>query len=78
MSVGDRLVLYTDGIAEVKSKAGEFFGDQRLESLIGTHAEESPDALADHIVDSVLKWSGRSTGRPLDDDLTLVVADLRA
>ncbi len=31
---GDRLLLYTDGITEARSPAGEFFGEQRLADFI--------------------------------------------
>ena len=73
---GDRLVLYTDGLVEARSRAGEFYGDQRLEALIKAHAGSSPQFSADQIVDSVIKWSGKSGGRSLDDDLTLIIADV--
>ena len=33
---GDRLLLYTDGITEARSPAGEFFGEQRLADFISS------------------------------------------
>ncbi|MGA9118186.1 MAG: PP2C family protein-serine/threonine phosphatase [Bacteroidota bacterium] len=73
---GDRLVLYTDGVVETRNKAGEFYGDDRLEALVSGHSDDSPEVFADQIVEQVIKWSGRSGGRSLDDDLTLIVADV--
>lgn len=73
---GDRLVLYTDGLIETKGKTGEFYGDKRLEALIKSSSGEAPEFTADRIVEQVIKWSGRSAGRSLDDDLTLIVADV--
>ncbi|MGA9120405.1 MAG: PP2C family protein-serine/threonine phosphatase, partial [Bacteroidota bacterium] len=76
LAKGDRLVLYTDGLTETQSKSGEFYGDRRLETLINAHSDDSPELSADHIVEQVVKWSRRSGGRSLDDDLTLIVADV--
>jgi len=76
LAKGDRLVLYTDGLIETRSRTGEFFGDDRLEALIKAHAGDSPDLTADGIVEHLMKWSGRSGGRSLDDDLTLIVVDV--
>ena len=73
---GDRLILYTDGVVETKNKAGEFYGDNRLEALVKAQAGDSPEACANQIVGQVIKWSGRSGGGSLDDDLTLIVVDL--
>ena len=73
---GDRLVLYTDGLIEAKSRAGEFYGDQRLEVLVKSQSDDSPEKAADRIVGQIVSWSGRSTGRSPDDDLTLVIMDI--
>jgi sigma-B regulation protein RsbU (phosphoserine phosphatase) len=73
---GDRLVLYTDGIIETKNKNGEFFGDNHLEALIKTHTHDSPESIANKTIEQVIKWSGRSVTKSLDDDLTLIVADV--
>jgi len=76
LAKGDRLVLYTDGIIETKSKNGEFYGDDRMEAVIKAHSNDSPECCAGQIVEQVIKWSGRSGTRYLDDDLTLIVADV--
>jgi sigma-B regulation protein RsbU (phosphoserine phosphatase) len=76
LAKGDRLVLYTDGLTETRSRTGELFGDDRLEAVIKALAGDSPDLTADRIVEDLLKWSGRSGGRSLDDDLTLIVVDV--
>ncbi len=62
MNPGDRLVLITDGVTEAENPAGEFFGDERLETAA---AGESPfrDILA-----SVRTFCA---GRPLGDDCTV-------
>ncbi len=73
---GDRLVLYTDGLVETAGKGGAMFGEDRLEAMINACSNDSPENSAGHIVEQVIKWSGRSGGRSLDDDLTLIVADV--
>jgi serine phosphatase RsbU (regulator of sigma subunit) len=73
---GDRLVLYTDGILEAKNKNGEYFGDYQFEEFIKNHIHDSPESMADKTIEQVMKWSGRSAIKSLDDDLTLIVADV--
>ena len=73
---GDRLILFTDGIVESQSKTGELFGEERLEGLVKALSDESPNASADRIVEQVISWSHRSAEQSLDDDLTLIVADM--
>jgi serine phosphatase RsbU (regulator of sigma subunit) len=72
---GDRILLYTDGLVEAESARGEFFGETRFAELIRAH----PDSAAADLVDAILKslpvWTA---GRAQADDLTLLVAGLRA
>ena len=75
-SRGDRVVLYTDGLVETKSKTEELFGNERLEEVIKSLSGVSAEASADQIIGRVVNWSGRSAGSSLDDDLTLLVADI--
>lgn len=72
----DRLFLYTDGISETKSRAGEFFGDDRLEAFIKEHTADSADSISNKLIEHLTMWSGRSQERPLDDDLTFIVIDV--
>jgi phosphoserine phosphatase RsbU/P len=43
ISIGDRLVLYTDGITEAERPDGEFFGDRQFQELLMTSREQSAD-----------------------------------
>lgn len=72
----DRLVLYTDGLTETRNKRNECFGDHRIEALLEAHSSDSADFTADHIVEHLFKWSGRSQETSLDDDLTLIIVDV--
>lgn len=71
---GDRLLLFTDGIPEAASPAGEQFGDERLQGFLEEHAALSPGAIADALLARIATWTGRSEG--FDDDLTLVVVGI--
>jgi phosphoserine phosphatase RsbU/P len=69
LSPGDRILLYTDGVTEALSPAGEPFGEERLRDLLAS----SPD----EILGRLAGWTGRRTGEPLDDDVTIVVAEVQ-
>lgn len=69
--VGDRLLLYTDGLVEVEREDKSYLG---LEGLLGI-ASELPgdeDAAAAHIV---AKAEAYNAPAPFGDDVTLVVVD---
>jgi phosphoserine phosphatase RsbU/P len=65
---GDRLLMYTDGITESRSPAGEEFGEDRLINLILGLRGEDAAALADRTVDAATQFSNGT----FDDDLTVV------
>jgi phosphoserine phosphatase RsbU/P len=67
----DRIVLFTDAIIEAESESGEY-GIGRLIEEISKHPIGGKD-LSEHILESVSQFA---VGRPMKDDLTLVVADL--
>jgi sigma-B regulation protein RsbU (phosphoserine phosphatase) len=68
---GDRLVLYTDGITEAMSPAGDEFGDARLVETIRAHRHTSAEPLARAVHDAVTEWTG---GAPQDDATLIAVA----
>jgi hypothetical protein len=56
---GDMLVLYTDGVIEARSPAGEFYP---LAERLTTFPATSPDTLLRHIHDDLLAHIGRNPG----------------
>jgi PAS domain S-box-containing protein len=70
LEVGDRLFLYTDGLAEEESPTGEAFGYDRLEALLNANVDADPETLHDTIMDA-LRIHCRGTA--YTDDVTIVV-----
>jgi sigma-B regulation protein RsbU (phosphoserine phosphatase) len=67
---GQLLVLYTDGVTDALNANEEFFGIQRLESLVLGMPDWQAQLVAKRIEDRVLQFTGR---RDLFDDLTAVI-----
>jgi hypothetical protein len=68
---GDALVLYSDGLIEATSPAGEEYGESRVRDLLATVGAGSPDDIRDAILASASAFVGPAPPR---DDVTLVVA----
>jgi len=76
MEVGDRLLLYTDGLTEAQNSEGDEFGFERLVALLPQLAEPpaSADARGAALLAALRQELARfAGGRPLDDDLTLAL-----
>lgn len=74
---GDRCLLYTDGVLEAKNAAQEEFGKPRCKQLLETEREIPAGRFADLLLGSIASFSGHSSGRAQEDDITLVVLDFR-
>jgi len=70
LGAGDLLAIYTDGVTEAFSAAGEEFGEQRLVEVLQSRRELPVGNLLAAAVDEVRRFS------PADqaDDITLVIA----
>ena len=69
LSVGDALVLFTDGIIEARNAEGELFGDERLHDAI-ISAPPSAQGIVDTVLDHVL---GFQSGKAADDIAVVVI-----
>jgi sigma-B regulation protein RsbU (phosphoserine phosphatase) len=67
---GDQVVFYTDGIVEATNSAGEMFGLNRLDLVLGQCRDEAADLLQ-AVLAAVEEFTG---GQPPTDDRTLLVA----
>ena len=74
LAIGDKLLLYTDGITETQNVEGTFFGMERLCRLFVTYREMSPEATIDKLLADVRAFRGDA---PLRDDISMVILGVR-
>jgi sigma-B regulation protein RsbU (phosphoserine phosphatase) len=67
---GDLLVVYSDGVTDTPDDAGDLFGTERLQRVIGEHRSSPADRIARAIIDEVTAHGG---GKVQFDDLTVLV-----
>ncbi|HEY6866767.1 MAG TPA: PP2C family protein-serine/threonine phosphatase, partial [Candidatus Eisenbacteria bacterium] len=66
----DQVAIFTDGIVEARSRAGAWFGADRLARLVAANRGLSARSLVEHVVLEVRAFAGVAD---FDDDVTLVV-----
>jgi sigma-B regulation protein RsbU (phosphoserine phosphatase) len=71
LKAGDVLVIFSDGISEAESEAGEEYGEARLLNFISAHNALSAHKLREAIFAEIDAWAG---ARERGDDQTLVIA----
>jgi phosphoserine phosphatase RsbU/P len=71
---GDRLVMFTDGVADCRDELGETFGNDRVRELLPKLASGTASQIAEGYVRELTAFQG--TAKP-QDDVTLVVAEIR-
>jgi len=69
LAVGDRLILYSDGLPEATNRDGHFFGDDRLESAVREFDDASAQDLVSRIIKGVIEFEA---GTPQFDDIACV------
>lgn len=67
---GDTLLVYSDGIPEAMNPNGEFFGVERVESILRERTTQSAREISDAFVDAVKKYADTA---PQSDDITIMV-----
>ena len=70
---GDRFLLYTDGLTEPESAAGEPFGDSRLEQVLLECESRPAEELSAQLLAALAAWSPASV--PQQDDITFLIID---
>lgn len=70
---GDSLVLFTDGVTEVRNASGEEFGEVRLRKLLTHQCGQSPAELQATIMNEV----GKFCGDQFDDDAALMIVEVK-
>lgn len=73
LGVGDRLLMYSDGVYEAANTAAELFGFQRLEEAIVETAGMPIEQSIDELISRVNAWSA---GASQTDDITLILLEV--
>lgn len=66
---GDALILFTDGVTDIQSPEGQFFGEQRLMEIIQQHGKGSVVNMLEELDDEMIEFR---RGTPPADDVTLL------
>jgi serine phosphatase RsbU (regulator of sigma subunit) len=74
LELGDKIVIYSDGVTEARGPGAEFYGVDRLLSALKAHASETCAELHDAILDDLRTFTQDT---PQADDITLVVLEYR-
>ena len=64
------MVLYSDGVSEAQNKNGDFFGQEKLISLIEDSPELSSKEIGEKVLDEITQFVGKSK---YHDDLSMVI-----
>jgi phosphoserine phosphatase RsbU/P len=75
LAPNDVVLLMSDGLPERFNPASELFEYERTKEELSAHACAAPRAIVDGLLRASDEWA---KGRPLDDDLTLVVLKRKA
>jgi phosphoserine phosphatase RsbU/P len=70
LAPGEIVLLYSDGLIETRNPAGEFFGEERLRSLLPGSCASPAAVLGDRLVAACDSFQGDA---PAHDDLSLVI-----
>jgi phosphoserine phosphatase RsbU/P len=73
LCAGDRLLLYTDGVTEPENKAGQAFGDKKLQGVLAKNGAVDPANLSRRIMSEIQAWQCAAEAQ---DDMTLIVIDV--
>ena len=77
LAIGDRSVLYTDGIPECRNPSQQEFGTGRFLRFIEESANLETDQFASAVIDSLSHWTEHPTGEGQRDDITLMAIDFK-
>jgi serine phosphatase RsbU (regulator of sigma subunit) len=69
----DRIILFTDGIIEIRGKGSEFYGMQRLEDFVKNHVNEYPTLFNNNLLKEIEEFRRG----PVTDDIFLLTIDIK-
>jgi phosphoserine phosphatase RsbU/P len=77
LELGDRYVLYTDGVLEATNSAREEFGADRFMRFIENHKHLVADQFSEKFLTELSRWSNQTAEQGQQDDITLLVIDFK-
>ena len=72
LAPGDAVFVYTDGVPEANNAAGEFYGMERLEAVLGRASQASPKGILESVKADVDRFVN---GAKQFDDLTMLCVE---
>jgi sigma-B regulation protein RsbU (phosphoserine phosphatase) len=69
MRPGDRLFVYTDGVAEAMNTDRELFGTERLLTVLNSDPDASPQQVLENVTDGINGFVGEAEQF---DDITML------
>lgn len=73
LASGDRLILYTDGLIDVRDADGNTYGEDRLIALLMQHTSDAGVAMCANVARELNDYCGEAEQA---DDMTLLVVDV--
>jgi serine phosphatase RsbU (regulator of sigma subunit) len=73
LASADFLLFFTDGIIEVESKQGSYFGVEGLQNSVRSNLEQPAESLLQNIIEDACRFAGSDV---FADDVCLVTAEL--
>jgi sigma-B regulation protein RsbU (phosphoserine phosphatase) len=70
---GDKVLLFTDGLTEMRNDQGGLYGEETLERIFPELVRRHPDNVLDALVRHLSDFTG---GHPLEDDLSIVLVEM--
>lgn len=74
LAQGDVILFYTDGLIEAENTSQEFFGLERVKSVLRQTAQQPPQEIIEALLLALKQFCERTT---FDDDITLMVFKCR-
>lgn len=69
LRVGQRCLLYTDGVTEAMNEQLDLFGDNRLLELFAQHRGDSPQDIVEAVYEATVRYRGEAEQ---SDDITML------
>jgi sigma-B regulation protein RsbU (phosphoserine phosphatase) len=72
LHAGDRVIMYTDGLSEIRNAGDEWFGRRKLHEVLARYRREPLQSMVESVYDQVKEF--RQDSAP-DDDMSLLAVE---